>query len=184
VRRETEATVLIVEDELALAETYAAFLEDDYDVEVAAGGEEAFCALDETVDVVLLDRQMPVVSGREVLAYIEEEGIECRVALVTAATPDFDIIDFRIDDYLVKPLTAAELAQTVERLLALEEYDERTRELSSKRLKRNVLEVEKPPNELAESDEFARLNREIEALETEVEAISDELGIDELNGRR
>lgn len=175
-----EASVLVVEDEVDLADMYAVYLEDDYDVEVAYGGEEAIELLDDHVDVVLLDRRMPVVSGNEVLAYIEEKKFDCRVAMVTAVNPDFDIIDLQIDDYLVKPVSHEDVRTTVKRLLKLDEYNERMRTLTSKKLKRNVLEVEKTRAELSENEEFVRLNEEIEALESEVESIVEDLGVEDL----
>jgi hypothetical protein len=36
---------------------------------------------------------MPILSGNEVLAAIEERPVDCRVAMVTAVDPDFDIIE-------------------------------------------------------------------------------------------
>jgi two-component system response regulator AdeR len=171
------SSVLIVEDESDLADMYAAYLADSFDVSVVYGGQEALDVLDDTVDVVLLDRRMPVVSGNEVLAHMEDRGLDPRVALVTAVDPDFEIIDLQIDDYLVKPVAKDEMRETVERLLALSEYDQQMRKLTSKKLKRNVLEIEKTRPELAESEEFARLNEEIAALETEVDAIERELDV-------
>lgn len=175
--RSEQPSVLIVDDESDLADTYAAYLADSFDVSVVYGGQEAFDVLDDTVDVVLLDRRMPVVSGNEVLAHIEDRGLDLRVALVTAVDPDFEIIDLQIDDYLVKPVSKGDVRETVERLLALSEYDQQMRKLTSKKLKRNVLEIEKTRPELAESEEFARLNEEIAALETTVDAIERELDI-------
>lgn len=170
-----EPAVLVVEDETDLADLYAEYLENTYEVTVAYGGEEATELLSDRFDVVLLDRRMPVVSGNEVLACIEEQGVDCRVAMVTAVNPDFGIIDLRIDDYLVKPVTKSDVCDTVDRLLTLETYNERLQELTSKKLKRNVLQVEKPAVELEDSGEFATLNREIERLESELETIADEL---------
>ena len=95
--------------------------------------------------------------------------------MVTAVNPDFDIIDLRIDDYVVKPVTRAELRETVDRLLKLEEYNERMQDLTSKKLKRNVLEVEKTRAELSESDEFEQLQSEISALESELDTLAAEL---------
>lgn len=171
-----DATVLVVEDETELADLYVDYLQGSYDVDVAYGGREALEMLGPEYDVVLLDRRMPVVSGNEVLATIENRDIDCRIAMVTAVNPDFDIIDLGVDDYLVKPVTREEMRDTVERLLKLREYDERTRELTRKRLKRNLLEVEKHRVELEQSEEFTRLTREIGRLEREVETIADELG--------
>ncbi|MFC7057632.1 HalX domain-containing protein [Halovenus salina] len=154
---------------------YAAYLKDDFTVSVTYGGEAAIDAVDDTTDIVLLDRRMPVVTGNEVLAYIDEQGFDCRVAMVTAVNPDFDIIDLRIDDYLVKPVSHEDIRQTVERMLKLEAYNERMQKLTSKKLKRNVLELEKTRAQLSESNEFQQLNDDIDQLEEEVDSITAEL---------
>jgi DNA-binding response OmpR family regulator len=174
------ARVLVVEDERELADLYADYLRATYDVDVAYSGEEAIEMISEEYDAMLLDRRMPVVSGNEVVAAIEEQDIEVRVAMVTAVNPDFDIINLRIDDYLVKPITRQEVLDTVDRLLTISEYNERAQELTSKKLKRNVLEVEKTKSELTESEEFQRLAAEIDELETEVESIAEELDAENL----
>lgn len=174
------ASVLVVEDEEDLADLYSDYLRPDYDVRTAYGGEEALEMVSSDVDVVLLDRRMPVVSGNEVLAAIEERGLHCRIALVTAVNPDFDIIDMRIDDYLVKPVTRQELLDTVDRLLRLTEYNERVQTLSAKRLKRNVLQVEKTTAERETSAEFAQLTADISTLEEEVEALAEEIDLENL----
>jgi DNA-binding response OmpR family regulator len=95
-------TVLIVEDESDLAALYAHYLSDHYTVKTANSGEEALKLFDGTVDVVLLDRKMPGLSGDEVLREVSRRGYDCRVAMVTAVTPQSDIVDFGIEDYLVK----------------------------------------------------------------------------------
>jgi response regulator RpfG family c-di-GMP phosphodiesterase len=177
---ERDGTVLVVEDERELADLYADYLADEYDLRVAYTGEKTLEMLDRTIDAVLLDRRMPVVSGNEILAELEERDLGARVALVTAVNPDFDIIDLRIDDYLVKPVTRAEVRETVDRLLTIDEYNERIQELTSKKLKRNVLEVERTRAELEGSEEFERLTAEIEQLEREVESLAEELGVDDL----
>jgi len=170
-----DATVLVVEDEQELADLYAEYLTDSYEVQVVYSGEEAIEMVSDDIDAMLLDRRMPAVSGNEVLSTLERQNIECRVALVTAVNPDFDIIDLRIDDYVVKPITRREMHETVERLLRIDEYNERMQELTSKKLKRNVLEVEKTRAELQESEEFDRLTEEIARIEETVESIADDL---------
>lgn len=175
-----DPSILIVEDERDLADMYASYLEDEYDIHVVYSGEEAIEVVDEHYDVILLDRRMPVVSGSEVLAHMDDAGIECQVAMVTAVNPDFDIIDLGIDDYLVKPVTQQELRETVARLLKLDAYNERMQALTSKKLKRNVLEFEKTNAELADSAEFEELTDEIAALERELESIAEDLDVDGL----
>jgi len=173
-------TVLVVEDEDHLAELYTDYLADDYDVRTAYAGVEALEMLSSDLDVVLLDRRMPVVSGNEVLAEIEDRGLQCRVAMVTAVDPDFDIIDMGCDDYIVKPVTREDITEVVGRLMKVTEYDDRMRELTAKRLKRNVLQIEKSENELRQSDEFARLQDEIADLERDIEDIAEEIGTEDV----
>lgn len=179
-----ETKILIVEDEQDLADMYAAYLDDEFAVTVVYSGEEALETIDARFDIILLDRRMPVVTGNEVLAYIEEQGFDCRVAMVTAVNPDFDIIDLRIDDYLVKPVSHEDIRETVDRMLKLEAYNDRMRKLTSKKLKRNVLELEKTKAELSESQVFEQLNDEIDELEDEVEEIADGLDTESLQKPR
>lgn len=178
-----EASILVVEDERDLADMYASYLRDPYAVTVVYDGDEAIDVIDEGFDIVLLDRRMPHVTGSEVLEYIEDAGLTCRVAMVTAVNPDFDIIDLGIDDYLVKPVSRDELLNTVDRLVKLDAYNERMQELTAKKLKRNVLEFEKTKAELIESEEFDSFTREIAEIEREIESIADELDVDSLEDR-
>ncbi len=56
-------SVLIAEDEPDLANLYTSRLEERYDVRTAYDGTEALEAIDGDIDVVLLDRRMPGLSG-------------------------------------------------------------------------------------------------------------------------
>ena len=174
-----DPTVLIVEDERHLADLYAEYLGDEYTILTAYSGEEAVDRFHDAIDVVLLDRRMPVLSGNEVLAAIEDHPMECRVAMITAVDPDFDIIELGVDDYLVKPVTRDELGEVVDRLFKISEYNDQLTELTSKKLKRNVLEVEKSPQALEASDRFQQLESEIRDLENTVQTIADDLDVEE-----
>jgi len=59
--------VLIVDDEPDLADLYASWLPEQYAVVTAYDGRGALDALDGSVNVVLLDRRMPGMSGDEVV---------------------------------------------------------------------------------------------------------------------
>ncbi|WP_324758028.1 response regulator [Haloarcula sp. GH36] len=173
-------TVLIVEDEQHLADLYTDYLATaEYDVVTAYGGEEAIELLDREPDIVLLDRRMPVVSGNEVLAEIEESNVDCQIAMVTAVNPDFEIIEMGVDDYIVKPVTRDELVEVVERLEKIAEYNDQLRRLTTKKLKRNVLQLEKTESELRESDQYTQLQSDIDEIETSVDALADELDVEE-----
>ena len=65
--RVDEGTVLVVDDEPSLAELYSMQHAEEYEVRTATGGPEALDLVDEEVDVALLDRRMPRMSGDELL---------------------------------------------------------------------------------------------------------------------
>ena len=165
--------VLIVEDEPDVAETYKLWLQEEYEVRMAQNGDEGLEMLDESVDVVLLDRMMPGLSGDEVLEQIREGDLSCRVAMVTAVEPDFDILEMGFDAYLSKPIRSAQLHETVENLLERSEYDSLLQEYYSLVEKQATLEATKSSAELAESDDYAALTEEIAGMQDD---LSDALG--------
>ncbi|MFB6155689.1 MAG: response regulator [Haloferacaceae archaeon] len=173
------ATVLIVEDEPDLADLYTIWLNDEYDVASVYDGEEALEALDESVDVVLLDRRMPGVSGDRVLERIRERDLNVRVAIVSAVTPDFDVIGMGFDDYVVKPVDSKDLRETVERMLTRSTYDETVQKLERLLVTRATLEAEKSPTDLEQSDEYQRLTARIEEARAQADAAISEFDEDD-----
>ena len=161
---DSDPVVLIVEDEPDVAETYRLWLEDTYTVRVAGNGNEGLDALDGSVAVVLLDRMMPGLSGDEVLEQIREQGLDCRVAMVTAVEPDFDILEMGFDAYLSKPVKSDQIRDTVENLLERSEYDSLLQEYYSLVEKQATLEATKTSVELEGSDEYDDLTARIDDL--------------------
>jgi two-component system response regulator AdeR len=170
---DSHPVVLIVEDEPDVAETYRLWLEDRYEVRVARNGDEGLEKLDESVAVVLLDRMMPGLSGGEVLERIREEELDCRVAMVTAVEPDFDILGMGFDAYLSKPVKSDQLEETVENLLERSEYDSLLQEYYSLIEKQATLQSTKTAVELEDSTEYGELTSRIEELR---ERLSETLG--------
>jgi len=168
------AKVLVVDDEPDVADAYAAQLEREYIVVTAYGGQEALDNLDDSVDVVLLDRRMPGISGDEVLEHIRDRDLGCRVAMVTAVDPDFDIIEMPFDDYIIKPVSRDDLFATIDRLLKTSTYQDRLREYYALSAKHATLLANKPDSELADSDAFDDLKERMDDLQSELdEAISE-----------
>jgi DNA-binding response OmpR family regulator len=163
-------TVLVVEDERALIELYVRWLEGDYEVRTAEGGQQALEQLDDDVDVVLLDRLMPGMSGDEVLAELRERTTDCKVAMVTAVEPDFDVITMGFDDYLTKPVERDELLETVRRLLSRTEFADLEQELYALASKQAALRSSKPEEELRDSEEYAELEARLAELQSELDA--------------
>jgi response regulator RpfG family c-di-GMP phosphodiesterase len=146
-----------------------------YTAESGAAAIDCVGEMGEDLDIALLDRRSPESSGDEVLNYIQSRSIDCRTAMVAAVDPTFDIIDMGFDDYVIKPMTTSDLRDVIERLLAIDEHDETYQQLSEKRVKRSVLAAEKSRSERRESDELARLQKDIEALKAELESIESEI---------
>ena len=167
---EGSATVLVVDDEKDIADLYTTWLGMGHDVRTAYGGEEALSKVDETVDIVFLDRQMPQFSGDQVLERIRERGIDARVVMVTAVDPDFDIVEMPFDDYLTKPVMREDLDQSVETMLERDGYDDTLQEYFALTAKKATLEAEKTPSELQNNEEYREMLERVEDLEGEADA--------------
>ena len=159
-----EQTVLVVDDEGDIADLYTTWLEMNHDVRTAYGGKEALEKADEDVDLVFLDRQMPDMSGDEVLERVREHGFDCRVVMVTAVDPDFDIVEMPFDDYLTKPVMRDDLHEAVENMQEREEYAETVQEYFALTSKKATLEAEKTPSELQKNEEYQEMVQRVDEL--------------------
>jgi DNA-binding response OmpR family regulator len=171
---ETRATVLVVDDEQSYLDAYESHLREEHEVRTASGGQAALTALDEAVDVVLLDRRMPDLSGERVLRAARERGLDCRVAMVTAVEPDVDLVELPCDDYLIKPVGGEELRDTVAVLVRLGTVEAELQECYTLAAKKATIEGNVAEEALAESEGYETLTERLDALEAEVdEAIRD-----------
>lgn len=176
---ESAPTVLVVDDERGLADLYEIWLTDEYNVRVAYDGESALQELDESVDVVLLDRQMPDLTGDEVLETIQDRDIDCRVAMVTAVDPNFDIVGMGFDDYVQKPVDKERLRDVVSGLLDRSTYDETVESYYTAVRKRALLKDRKDTATLEESTEYQELEREIDRLKADMDDVTRRFGDDD-----
>ncbi|WP_336325668.1 response regulator transcription factor [Halovenus sp. HT40] len=168
------ATVLVVDDEEEVADVYALRLRSDYDTRVAYGGEDALDTIDIDVDIVLLDRRMPDISGDEVLEQIRKKGYDCRVIMLTAVDPGLDIVEMPFDDYLCKPVEKEDLVAAIEQQLQIQRYDEQLSEYFEVTSKLALLESELPPQEREQSEELERLTDRADALREDLSDLLDE----------
>lgn len=171
------SNVLIVEDERGLADLYGEWLAGEYTVRTAYNGKQAIEELGNTVDIVLLDRSLPDLSGVEILARIREQDFDCRVIMVTAVEPDLDILDLEFDDYLTKPVDGDDLRTTTERMERLvtdnDLLQERYQRIATRSVLREMNEIGTTEHELYSDllDRIATLQEQvdltIEAFDTE-----------------
>ncbi len=173
--------VLIAEDNRGVAEMHTTWLESDYQVRLARDGDDAIRELDQTVDVVLLDRRMPGRSGSEVLQWIKSNRYDCRVALITSRRPTVDDADLAFDAYLTKPVREDDLRSVVADLIDRLEYDPDRRELLALRSRLAVLESELSASALEGSDEYRTLRTRYETLKETLDGPDDAVA-DTLDG--
>jgi diguanylate cyclase (GGDEF)-like protein len=108
-------TVLVIEDEAAVARMMERALQTTYNVRLAAGALEGFHVLEsEPIDLVLLDISLPGLTGLELCGRIKEDVLlrHTPVIFVTGmARIDQRINGLRLgaDDYLTKPFNMEEL---------------------------------------------------------------------------
>lgn len=167
-----DAKVLIVDDEEELAHLYEKFLESAYDVVTATGGEAALGMVDDSIDVVLLDRRMPELSGDEVLAKLAERGIDLQIAMLTAVEPERDIVDLPFDEYKTKPVTRDELHALVQVLLERATYDKHSQEFFSLAVKKATLEAVNEHGSEEYEEVVERLNELREGIDMTLEEVS------------
>ena len=118
-----QISILAVDDEPDTLELYQAMLSmQGHRVSVAATGYEALRILEQypMPDLVLMDIQMPVMSGTDTLRIIRERYPDIQVVAQSAhaLTGDRDrFLGEGYDDYLPKPFTAAQLDKVISNLL-------------------------------------------------------------------
>ena len=113
--------VLIVEDERYLADAIRSRLSlDAISADIASDGESALEAIDLTdFDVVLLDRDIPVIHGDEVCRTLASNPHRPAILMLTAARhldEKVEGLELGADDYLAKPFEFPELIARIRAL--------------------------------------------------------------------
>lgn len=150
-------TVLVVEDDAELARLYANWLKESYEIRVAHDCTTAYEQFDESIDVALLDRNLPDGSGDDVLREVRRIGLDWRVAMVTGKEPTLDIVEMGFDDYLCKPVSNHELRAVVDRLVAHARYGDVVAERYRLSAKQALLETHLSQSELEANGEYTTL---------------------------
>ncbi|MFY1674627.1 response regulator transcription factor [Plantactinospora sp. WMMB334] len=150
--------ILVVEDERLLADAIAEWLRREaFAVDVAYDGDAALERLGvNDYDVVVLDRDLPVVHGDDVCRAIVEGGAETRVMMLTAAAAVRDRVAglaLGADDYLIKPFALVELSARVHALIR------RARPAAPPKLTRGGLVVDPARHEVYRDGRHVALSR-------------------------
>ncbi|MDP2715235.1 ATP-binding protein [Rheinheimera sp.] len=120
-----ELTILLVEDVPLNAEIAIGLLEQrGHTVVHAETGEDAIALLEteDDIDLVLLDMQLPDMSGEQIAAYIRNEARLCALPVVVLSAnvrkAEQQLSGLHIDGALAKPLSTAKLDQVLARLFS------------------------------------------------------------------
>lgn len=164
-------TVFIIDDEEEMIVLLEDYLGDDYTVESETSAARAIQKIDSTVDVVLLDRRMPEMSGDEALGILREEGFDVQVAMITGVKPTEEIMEMPFDDYMIKPVEEPEVLGLVDTLMTRKQYHR-----ASQQLFRNVSKMKALERvDCTGSDEYEQLVVQTSELRTEIDQILDDL---------
>ena len=118
----TTGTVLVIDDDQGMRQVLKDFLErDGHRVVEAASGEAAVSVVEvQSVDVVILDKEMPGMNGMDVLAYLHRRFPSTPVILVTAfGGPRIAEESFRRGavEYIEKPFRLSNVVDRVQKLI-------------------------------------------------------------------
>ncbi len=117
-----DSKLLLVDDEQAITENLAPFLErSGFSVVVAQDGEQALALVEtEKPDAIILDVLMPKLDGREVLRQLRAEGNWIPILLLTQVGEAVEramALEEGADDYLNKPFDPHELIARIRAVL-------------------------------------------------------------------
>ena len=115
-------SVMVIDDDPTLCSLLAGILsQQDYHTRTADSGERGLSMCEEEMpNVVLLDLNLPGISGMEILRRIKEMDRACRVVMITgyATTPSaVEAMKLGADDYITKPFLYEDLRTLVAELV-------------------------------------------------------------------
>ena len=157
--------VMVVEDDRILSETlHDGLTAEGFTVDVALDGDTALDRLSEIdIDVLVLDRDLPGISGDQVCKSLREFNDEARILMLTAASSVTDRVeglDLGADDYLTKPFAFVELVARVRAL------SRRARAVNAPVIEHGTLRVDTVRRQAFVDHEPVRLSpKEFEVLE-------------------
>ncbi len=115
-------SVLWADDEIDLLKPHILFLKDKgYDIITATSGDEAIELVDKNnFSVVLLDENMPGLSGLETLNRLKSKRSDLPVIMITKSEEEYlmeDAIGSKISDYLIKPVNPNQILLSLKKTL-------------------------------------------------------------------
>ena len=137
--------IVIVEDEPIELESLNRIVSqcvDNVVLHEASTGKQAIALIDslKQIDMMLVDINIPLPNGKEVIEYLKAKNSTTKV-VVTSANDDFDMLrsmlSLHVEDYLLKPVKKATLTDTINRILGVD----RQTMSASRAMKQNITDL-------------------------------------------
>lgn len=107
------ASILVVDDEESIRESFKLILQDEYNVIAVASGEAALkMAVDNKIDLVFLDIRMPGMDGIETLQRLKKIDPQMEIIMVTAVNDvqkASESVKLGANNYIVKPFELSQI---------------------------------------------------------------------------
>jgi len=138
--------ILIVEDDLAIAELQKDYLQlNDFQVTIVGDGQTCLQLIEkEAFELILLDIMLPGMDGFEILEHIRSTK-DIPVLLISARSEDIYKVKglgLGADDYITKPFSAAELVARVKaHITKYERLADRFSQQAKESSNRNIIQV-------------------------------------------
>ena len=121
--------ILVVDDEINVCKSIRrALICDEYEIDMATGGEEALHKeAEKHYDVILVDLMMPGLSGLDLLKSLKGQRSRAQIVMMTgypSTRTSLDTMQLGAFDYLPKPFIPSEIRNVVIRALAAEGTEE------------------------------------------------------------
>ncbi len=119
---ENQKTILVIEDDLSILRGLKDNLKfEGYNVLTAPEGHEGLkLALEQSLDLLLLDIMLPGLSGYDICRKLKEQKPELPIIMLTARGQEVDKVaglDLGADDYVTKPFSVPELMARIRAVL-------------------------------------------------------------------
>ncbi|GCF12647.1 hypothetical protein Harman_05820 [Haloarcula mannanilytica] len=163
-------TVAVIDDNRDYRQLYKLWLPEEYDIVEAADGLEGLQRIDDAVDAVVLDRQMPKLDGTAVASKLQDRSATPGLVMISSAKPDVDILDIPVDTYLRKPADQETLMSALSMVQDRCGYESERRELLALADRRATVADAVRATTLAESEAYQRA---VERLEKHGVAFAD-----------
>lgn len=121
--------ILIIEDDELNREMLVSLLEDQYEIITADNGESGLKLLEDSYDelsLILLDIQMPVLNGFEVLRRIKDDALLSSVPVIVLTVNDsidteLTCLDLGASDFIIKPYNTEIIIKRIRNIIKLKE---------------------------------------------------------------